>query len=130
MGMFREPYARTTSNYKHALTTIEGVPTKESEDAYRNRSIGLMTMMISGQQDGACGFAPGWPNYELNFVMEVFIVGGCDTSRVPDLDTALRRLESFKFVGLQEEWATSICLLCASGRPQPAHSSPGAASHA
>ena len=29
---------------------------------------------------------------------------------VPDVATAIARLEGFKFVGLQEEWATSVCL--------------------
>ena len=39
-----------------------------------------------------------------------YVRHGCDASRVPDLSTALSRLDKFSFIGLQEQWATSICL--------------------
>lgn len=122
MGFFRDPYSRTTSNYRHYLEDQESLPglldgssplgalTEVcSEDGYRRRSTGLVTMMLAGQQDGGCAWIAGGAECDgYNFAGLAGM--DCDVTRTPDLPKALARLDSFKFVGLQEEWAQSICL--------------------
>uniref|UniRef100_A0A7S3PMZ9 Uncharacterized protein n=1 Tax=Aplanochytrium stocchinoi TaxID=215587 RepID=A0A7S3PMZ9_9STRA len=83
------------------------------------------------KRSGCCNFDWGWPKeIRLHFIGQFRTIGaralssftGCETnmilgrgcmsrnSTLDDIDEAKRRIDLFKFVGLQEEWFMSICL--------------------
>jgi len=88
-GMFRKPQNRVFSSWKF----FDNAKTDPAEYWWKIR--GLSTMMLAGQAGGhgLSGRAVRIRN----------TVG-------PDTTQALKRLSSFKFVGLTEQWDLSICL--------------------
>ena len=99
-GMFREPTKRTVSSYLWYQSEFHHDPPLPNATTYAMRARGTQTKMVAGQVDGeACN--SGYRYWSR-----------CDTSIVPDLELAIRRLSvGFAFVGLTDQWALSICLL-------------------
>ena len=100
-GMFRAPLRRVVSSYLWYSSEFH-----HSEDAalpnataYAIRARGTQVKMVAGQSDGeSCN--SGFKYWSR-----------CDTSIVPDVDLAIRRMtDGFAFVGLTDQWALSICL--------------------
>lgn len=106
LGMFRQPAARSFSSYVYFnfqvfaenASLADSCPdaTYPSEvEAYKSATKGLVTKMLAGQQHGGiCSLC----------------LASCASSQEPDVETALRRLDGFKFIGLTEHWALSMCL--------------------
>jgi len=119
-GMFRAPSARALSHYNHVASSHAAGDCEAShagavqmtEREYVSANAGLSVKMLSGQEDGMCGFnycRTSDPANKTNFADPKF---NCSSlgSIVPDIDLAIKRLDGFKFVGLQEEWPLSVCL--------------------
>ena len=110
VGMFREPLDRAWSAYRHFGEwhfDQQGASSGSSSSRrsggsdhfewYAQRIRGSATTMLSGQRhNGLECLVKGFP---------------CDQAMVPDVDTAIARLDDFAFVGLVSRWAESICLL-------------------
>ena len=96
-GLFRQPVNRAQSAYAYFCPSTE---CNYTFAAYSQRIVGTATKMLSGQQYGlACHVVPArreWP---------------CRTKLLPDVETAVNRLNSFAFVGMTEDYPRSICLL-------------------
>ena len=84
-GLFREPASRAISSWAHMRPGC-------SPAAYAKRVEGMATRMLAGQQ-----------SFDYTQCC-------CRASRPPDLALAIRRLEAFRFIGLVEEYALSVCL--------------------
>jgi len=89
-GMFRRPSARMYSSWRYFGGQEQGVDVAR----YAQRIVGQATKMVAGQASGLDCSTPGSRCKELR----------------PDVDLALSRLGGFKFIGLTEEWALSVCL--------------------
>lgn len=87
-GMFREPTARLRSAWYTFAPKSD--PLK-----YAKKTLGVATKMLAGQADGTeC----------------TKLSTSCNMDIVPNTELALQRLKGFKFVGLTEQWALSVCL--------------------
>lgn len=93
-AMFREPHARHWSSYHHFGRSE--FPGETFEHYVQHRARGSATTMVNGQRRNG-----------QQCIRSMF---PCD-DLVPDVDAAIKRLDSFAFVGLSEEWALSVCLL-------------------
>ena len=119
-GMFRAPSARSLSHYNHVATTSDKGSCEEmhpgsvqmTEREYVSANAGLSVKMLAGQEDGMCGFNFCRNADPSNLTQVGGKKFGCSApgTVVPDVETAIARLDGFKFVGLQEEWSLSICL--------------------
>uniref|UniRef100_A0A7S0A8L4 Uncharacterized protein n=1 Tax=Pyrodinium bahamense TaxID=73915 RepID=A0A7S0A8L4_9DINO len=92
-AMFRKPSARAYSSWKFfggTHCTRQGIYSAN----YAQRILGLATKMVAGQANGRDCSRCDTPCEKLQ----------------PDVDLALSRLGGFRFVGLTEEWALSVCL--------------------
>lgn len=90
-GMFREPVSRVASAF--AWFGKERANAQLNASEYARRARGTAVKMLSGQASGEeCN-----SGYAL-----------CDLTEVPNVSAALKRLESFAYVGLTSEWRLSI----------------------
>ena len=96
-GLFRQPINRAQSAYAYFCRAPK---CNYTFAAYSQRIVGTVTKMLSGQEYGlACHVVPAtrkWP---------------CRTTLLPDVETAMGRLNSFAFVGMTDDYPRSICLL-------------------
>ena len=135
MGMFRAPASRSLSmyNYIHKARSLPSADLNSSCAALHGRHAramtageyvashaGLMVKMLSGQEDGFCGFlnycsrtdsSEAFPpqTTHLDEPDHQHCVTGNDTE-LPNVAAAVERLDGFSFVGLEEEWSLSVCL--------------------
>ena len=97
VGMFRDPAMRVQSEY--AYQSLRS-PTNFSQHwdilEYAQHVAGTVTKSLAGQEDD---------NH-----CRSLRVNKCQTHLVPDVHKAVERLPSFRFVGLTDSWAESICL--------------------
>ena len=87
-GLFREPSARVMSAYRY-FRGASGTP-----ENYARAASGSMTLQLTGQQHG----------------LVCLLHLGPRCHKKPNMTLALRRLDSFAFVGLSDAYALSICL--------------------
>jgi len=106
-AMFREPFDRAWSAYQFFEMEEPGEKglAPVSFAAYTKRIRGNAVAMLTGQiRNGlVCLDKDFDPLQETTNV-------SCPKF-VPNVDAAIRRLNDFAFVGLQEEWPLSVCLL-------------------
>ena len=131
-GFFRHPQRWARSYYAHHAAELKGVV---SFARFRNMTRGLVTNMLTGQiWDGGamhlCALMPlprlppadwkrridsigrNWSKHLVRQVVEQPTLPSLCQGQLarPDTTLALRRLASFAFVGMTDDWVRSICL--------------------
>ena len=100
-GMFRHPEARARSCYAMHADRLHNA----SFASFSRVVQGVVTKMLAGQSDGGAAWmcAINRSIAELPAICRDFAV-------VPNVRVAISRLRGFAFVGLTDDWASSICL--------------------
>jgi len=98
VAMFRDPRTRLISSFEYFFHDQCEHLNSSNISAYAQRVEGTVTKQVAGQESGvSCLLCPS-------------AAVGCDTDVVPDVTTALARLDAYSFIGDTDDYASSVCL--------------------